>query len=143
MKSFGRPTFFFGKVRADEEDDVEEVEEDQEESVEEQPEEEEEQEWELPAEVDTAQKLVEYFTTKVRTPGYNPHFPNTNQSKHCWSLYINYHRCVKLKGENDPECKHFQGAASSMCPTSWTDAWDEARESDRFATPYADSGSDE
>lgn len=28
---------------------------------------------------------------------YNPHFPNTNQTKHCWSSYVNYHQCIKLK----------------------------------------------
>jgi len=41
---------------------------------------------------------VESWNATRRALAYNPHFPNSNQTKHCWSSYVNYHQCVKLKG---------------------------------------------
>lgn len=70
------------------------------------------------------------------TPFYNPHFPNTNQTKHCWSAYINYHQCTKLKGEDDTECARFLVHARSLCPDEWEATWQEEKESDKFASPY-------
>ena len=37
------------------------------------------------------------WNSSGRALAYNPHFPNSNQTKHCWSSYVNYHQCVKLK----------------------------------------------
>ena len=39
----------------------------------------------------------------VKTAGYDPRFPNTNQTKHCWANYVFYHRCRKVRGADDPE----------------------------------------
>jgi len=70
------------------------------------------------------------------TPFYNPHFPNTNQTKHCWSAYINYHQCTKLKSADDPECLRFLVHARALCPDEWEAGWGEEKEQDKFASPY-------
>jgi hypothetical protein len=51
------------------------------------------------ADGEAAPRTVEEFLKQFarETPFYNPHFPNTNQTKHCWSAYINYQQCTKLK----------------------------------------------
>jgi cytochrome c oxidase subunit 6b len=36
---------------------------------------------------------------QVKTAGFNPHFPNQNQTKHCFLTYINYKYCLEKKGE--------------------------------------------
>jgi hypothetical protein len=45
--------------------------------------------------VNTVEQFLQFL--HPHTPAYNPHFPNTNQTKHCWSSYINYTQCTKLK----------------------------------------------
>ena len=45
--------------------------------------------------VTTVEQFLQFL--HPHTPAYNPHFPNTNQTKHCWSSYINYTQCTKLK----------------------------------------------
>eukprot|EP01087_Luapelamoeba_hula_P017075 TRINITY_DN534_c0_g1_i1.p1 TRINITY_DN534_c0_g1~~TRINITY_DN534_c0_g1_i1.p1 ORF type:complete len:225 (+),score=71.14 TRINITY_DN534_c0_g1_i1:85-675(+) len=70
------------------------------------------------------------------TPPYDPHFPNQNQTKNCWSAYINYHQCAKLKSPGDDECGRFFKAYSSLCPSRWVAKWDEAKETQAFPSPY-------
>lgn len=36
---------------------------------------------------------------KIETPQLDPRFPNQNQTSHCWSAYVDYHRCVNLLGD--------------------------------------------
>jgi len=57
------------------------------------------------------------------TSPYNPRFPNTNQSKNCWANFVDFHRCVKAKGENNEECGRFLKAANALCPTEWKQKW--------------------
>jgi cytochrome c oxidase subunit 6b len=53
-------------------------------------------------------------------PGYNPRFPNQNQTKHCWSAFVEFHKCAFEKGDpEDPKCKKFQVIAKARCPTKW------------------------
>lgn len=84
--------------------------------------------------VTTVEQFLQFL--HPHTPAYNPHFPNTNQTKHCWSSYINYTQCTKLKGEGDAECRRFYVSARSLCPDEWLDSWAEAKEEDKFASPY-------
>jgi cytochrome c oxidase subunit 6b len=53
------------------------------------------------------------------TAEYDPRFPNTNQSKFCWTNYVDYHRCARIKGAEDPVCKTFQKNFTSTCPNEW------------------------
>ena len=42
---------------------------------------------------------------KVQTSPHDARFPATNQSRHCYTRYNEYYRCVAQKGEEDEECK--------------------------------------
>lgn len=41
----------------------------------------------------------------VQTSPHDARFPATNQSRHCYTRYNEYYRCVAQKGEEDEECK--------------------------------------
>ncbi|KAJ3800684.1 cytochrome c oxidase, subunit VIb [Lentinula aff. detonsa] len=59
-------------------------------------------------------------------------FPNQNQTRHCFQTYIDYHKCVKAKGEDFAPCQQFLQAYRALCPHSWTEKWDAQREAGTF-----------
>ncbi|KAI8930023.1 cytochrome c oxidase, subunit VIb [Entophlyctis helioformis] len=71
-------------------------------------------------------------TVELKTVGFDARFPNTNQTRNCWQNYVDYFKCVDAKGEEYAPCKQFKSAYISLCPTKWTDKWDEQREEDVF-----------
>lgn len=62
-------------------------------------------------------------------------FPTTNQTRHCFTRYIEYHRCIAAKGEGAPECDKFAKYYRSLCPGEWVDKWNEQRENGTFPGP--------
>ncbi|EPX70840.1 cytochrome c oxidase subunit VIb [Schizosaccharomyces octosporus yFS286] len=66
------------------------------------------------------------------TVGFDARFPNTNQTKHCFQSYIDYHRCINAKGEDFVPCKQFWHAFQSLCPSEWVERWDEQRDNGNF-----------
>jgi len=72
----------------------------------------------------------------LETPQFDARFPNPNQTKACWQYYVDYHKCVKAKGEDYAPCNQFFKAYRSFCPLSWVEKWDEQREEGKF--PCAD-----
>ncbi|XP_031737981.1 cytochrome c oxidase subunit 6B isoform X2 [Cucumis sativus] len=62
-------------------------------------------------------------------------FPFTNQTRHCYARYLEYHRCVQKKGEHAPECKKFAKYYRSLCPGEWVEKWNEQRELGVFPGP--------
>ena len=56
---------------------------------------------------------------KLETAPFDARFPNVNQTRHCWQNYVDFHKCVKVKGEGAPVCDYFQKVYRSMCPVSW------------------------
>lgn len=54
-----------------------------------------------------------------KTAPYDPRFPNTNQTKRCWLNYVDYWKCAKLKGEDNPVCGDFLYAYKQKCPQVW------------------------
>lgn len=68
----------------------------------------------------------------LQTPGFDARFPQQNQTKHCFQSYIDYHKCVAIKGEDFAPCKVFFQTFQSLCPTDWTNTWDEQRENGTF-----------
>lgn len=48
---------------------------------------------------------VNIQTFTLATAPFDARFPNTNQSKHCFSNYVDYFRCINAKGEDFPACK--------------------------------------
>ncbi|KAI9293448.1 cytochrome c oxidase, subunit VIb [Neoconidiobolus thromboides FSU 785] len=73
-------------------------------------------------------------TIQLETAPFDARFPNTNQTKHCWQNYVDYYKCINAKGEDFPACKQFYKNYRSLCPSSWTEKWDEQREAGVFAS---------
>ncbi|KAK7301172.1 hypothetical protein RJT34_12033 [Clitoria ternatea] len=72
---------------------------------------------------------------KLETAPADFRFPTTNQTKHCFTRYIEYHRCVAAKGEGAPECDKFAKYYRALCPGEWIDRWNEQRENGTFPGP--------
>ncbi|XP_077224382.1 cytochrome c oxidase subunit 12, mitochondrial-like isoform X2 [Tasmannia lanceolata] len=72
---------------------------------------------------------------KVETAPADFRFPTTNQTRHCFTRYIEYHRCVAAKGEGAPECDKFAKYYRSLCPGEWVERWNEQRENGTFPGP--------
>uniref|UniRef100_A0A453B262 Cytochrome c oxidase subunit 6b-1 n=1 Tax=Aegilops tauschii subsp. strangulata TaxID=200361 RepID=A0A453B262_AEGTS len=90
-------------------------------------------------------------------------FPTTNQTRHCFTRYVEYHRygpalsplgngkslvyldhgqellfcdrCVAAKGDDAPECEKFAKYYRSLCPSEWVERWNEQRENGTFPGP--------
>ncbi|KAI3670335.1 hypothetical protein L1987_87926 [Smallanthus sonchifolius] len=69
---------------------------------------------------------------KLETAPGDYRFPTTNQSRHCFTRYVEYHRCVAAKGEDASECDKFAKYYRSLCPGEWIDRWNEQRENGTF-----------
>lgn len=81
------------------------------------------------------QEVEETPGIKLETAPADFRFPTTNQSRHCFTRYIEYHRCVAAKGEGAPECDKFAKYYRSLCPGEWVDRWNEQRENGTFPGP--------
>eukprot|EP00980_Cylindrotheca_fusiformis_P028280 scaffold22589_cov138-Cylindrotheca_fusiformis.AAC.43 len=68
----------------------------------------------------------------TRTTPRDQRFPSTNQSLHCWNRYNEWLICLKQTNGDDDKCQAYRQYAVSICPTDWTDGWDEAREDNTF-----------
>ena len=73
-------------------------------------------------------KMIE----NVRTTPRDPRFPAANQGGHCWNRYNEWLNCIKQTGDQEG-CKIMRQHAVSICPTIWTDQWDEERDEGTFA----------
>lgn len=62
-------------------------------------------------------------------------FPTTNQTRHCFTRYIEYHKCIAAKGEGASECDKFSRHYRSLCPGEWIERWNEQRENGTFPGP--------
>ncbi|MCL7021629.1 hypothetical protein MKW94_021529 [Papaver nudicaule] len=72
---------------------------------------------------------------KLETAPVDFRFPTTNQSRHCFTRYVEYHRCVAAKGDDAPECEKFAKYYRALCPGEWVDRWNEQRENGTFPGP--------
>ncbi|KAK8649109.1 hypothetical protein V6N13_129845 [Hibiscus sabdariffa] len=72
---------------------------------------------------------------KLETAPADFRFPTTNQTRHCFTRYIEYHRCVAAKGEGASECDKFSKYYRALCPGEWIDRWNEQRENGTFPGP--------
>lgn len=75
-------------------------------------------------------QIVEKLGTTVP---FDPRFPNTNQTRHCYQSYLDYHRCQKVRGEAYEPCNYFKKAFNSLCPNAWVEKWEGQREAGTFA----------
>uniref|UniRef100_A0A915IWQ8 Cytochrome c oxidase subunit 6B1 n=1 Tax=Romanomermis culicivorax TaxID=13658 RepID=A0A915IWQ8_ROMCU len=58
------------------------------------------------------------------TAPFDARFPQTNQTRHCWQYYVDYHRCKNFKGEDYEPCGYFRAVYECMCPTTWIDKFE-------------------
>ncbi|CAN0877314.1 Cytochrome c oxidase subunit 6b-1 [Linum grandiflorum] len=72
---------------------------------------------------------------KLETAPADYRFPTTNQTRHCFTRYIEYHRCVAAKGEDAQECDKYAKYYRSLCPSEWVERWNEQRENGTFPGP--------
>ncbi|XP_020224405.1 cytochrome c oxidase subunit 6b-1 [Cajanus cajan] len=72
---------------------------------------------------------------KLETAPADFRFPTTNQTRHCFTRYIEYHRCIAAKGDGASECDKFAKYYRSLCPGEWVDRWNEQRENGTFPGP--------
>eukprot|EP00268_Persea_americana_P062031 TRINITY_DN7914_c0_g1_i2.p1 TRINITY_DN7914_c0_g1~~TRINITY_DN7914_c0_g1_i2.p1 ORF type:complete len:138 (-),score=44.20 TRINITY_DN7914_c0_g1_i2:758-1171(-) len=72
---------------------------------------------------------------KIETAPADFRFPTTNQTRHCFTRYIEYHRCIAAKGEGASECEKFAKYYRSLCPAEWVERWNEQRENGTFPGP--------
>ncbi|KAG5593845.1 hypothetical protein H5410_035077 [Solanum commersonii] len=62
-------------------------------------------------------------------------FPTTNQTRHCFTRYVEFHRCVAAKGDEAADCERFSKYYRALCPGEWVDKWNEQRENGTFPGP--------
>lgn len=72
----------------------------------------------------------------IKTAPMDFRFPTTNQAKHCYTRYNEYHKCAAEKGEDAKECQKYARYYRSLCPGEWIDKWNEERESGTYAGRY-------
>ncbi|ODM92115.1 Cytochrome c oxidase subunit 6B2 [Orchesella cincta] len=70
---------------------------------------------------------------RMETVPFDPRFPNMNQTKHCYVSFLDYHRCIKARGEDYAPCQYFQRVFRSLCPNAWVAKWEEQIEAGTFA----------
>lgn len=75
------------------------------------------------------------FQIELKTAPVDFRFPTTNQTRHCFTRYIEFHRCMTVKGENSGECEKFAKYYRSLCPGEWVDKWNEQRDNGTFPGP--------
>ncbi|KAE8666792.1 Cytochrome c oxidase subunit 6b-1 [Hibiscus syriacus] len=88
-----------------------------------------------PAAQENSDDAEETPEIKLETAPADFRFPTTNQTRHCFTRYIEYHRCVAAKGEDAPECDKFAKYYRALCPGEWIDRWNEQRENGTFPGP--------
>merc|ERR1712216_521815 len=73
---------------------------------------------------------------EIETAPFDPRFPQTNQAKHCYTRYNEFHKCKAQKGEDDEECEKYAKYYRSLCPTDWVTKWNEEREAGTWPGRY-------
>ncbi|CAN4115469.1 unnamed protein product [Withania somnifera] len=69
---------------------------------------------------------------KLETAPADFRFPTTNQTRHCFTRYMNI---IAAKGEGAPGCDKFAKYYRSLCPGECIDKWNEQRENGTFPGP--------
>ncbi|KAM4133518.1 hypothetical protein ACJW30_01G335100 [Castanea mollissima] len=72
---------------------------------------------------------------ELKTAPVDFRFPTTNQTRHCFTRYIEFHRCLAAKGEESGACETFAEDYRSFCPGDWVERWNEQRETGTFPGP--------
>ncbi|XP_014281601.1 uncharacterized protein [Halyomorpha halys] len=63
--------------------------------------------------------------TELSTCPPDPRFQQQNKTKWCYRMFIDYHRCVHLLGEDGGHCDIFKKCYLCLCPKFWIESWEE------------------
>ena len=78
----------------------------------------------------------EILVDSVVTAPYDPRFPATNQARHCFVRYNEFHKCVFERGPDAERCAFYRRAYESMCPEEWVEEWQELRDKGLWMGKY-------
>lgn len=53
--------------------------------------------------------------------------------RHCYVSFLDYKRCVKLRGDDYAPCQYFKKVYTSLCPFAWVEKWETQLEEGTFA----------
>lgn len=56
---------------------------------------------------------------EFQTVEFNPRFPQQNQTRHCWSAYVEYQKCKAENNGDDEPCKPYHFTYTELCPNAW------------------------
>lgn len=56
----------------------------------------------------------------MRSLGVDARYPYTNQTKHCWQNYVDYHKCILAKGEDFAPCRQVSRQAMNAAHCPWS-----------------------
>ncbi len=77
------------------------------------------------------QKNTIEVVKNVRTTPRDSRFDTQNQDNHCWNRNNEWLLCLKNTGDEEG-CKNMKQMAFSVCPSLWTEKWEEEREEKTF-----------
>jgi cytochrome c oxidase subunit 6b len=69
---------------------------------------------------------------KLGTCPPDPRFMQQNQTRWCYVMFTDFHRCAHYLGAEDKHCQYFYKCYKSLCPNSWIEKWEEQIEAGRF-----------
>lgn len=72
--------------------------------------------------------LEELKTVTLETAPYDVRFPSPNQSKRCYAVYCEFHKCLKDQDGDDSNCRRLMRTYRSICPDEWIENWNQMRE---------------
>ena len=53
-------------------------------------------------------------------------------SRNCFQNYLDFYRCINIRGEDYEPCQYFKKSFTTICPMNWVEKWDEQREAGTF-----------
>merc|ERR1712164_69685 len=83
--------------------------------------------------METVEAAAEKTAFELKTTPFDARFPQTNQAKHCYTRYNEFHKCQAENGEGAEACEPLAKFYRSICPTEWTEKWNEEREEGTWA----------
>lgn len=74
----------------------------------------------------------EQRSASLSTCPVDPRFQQMNKTKWCYTMFIDFHRCVYLLGDGNENCKIFEKCYKSLCPNEWIQNWNDQIERGNF-----------
>ncbi|KAF6209368.1 hypothetical protein GE061_015115 [Apolygus lucorum] len=69
---------------------------------------------------------------ELKTCEKDPRFQQMNQTKWCYHMFVDFHRCKHYFGGSHKFCTYFENCYKSICPKSWIETWQSDMEKGAF-----------